>query len=238
MAQMRRDIPTAMYVQIADALREEIYAQRYEPSGRLPSEEETRARFGVSRVTVRQAFAQLESEGLIHRRKGKGTFTSGKQVRHSLDTLRSFHESLVLQGFEATIQLISAELLRPASASADRGDQLGFRLKRLHLADSSPVAVGLSQLPAAVAGVDWSRANAKPVYAVIEDVLGAPVKRADLGLRLVRANEETAGWLDVQVGQPLLLLDRTSWTGLEVCVDRSQFYIRPERYEFTLSSNF
>ncbi|CAN7142424.1 GntR family transcriptional regulator [Phenylobacterium sp. LjRoot225] len=230
---MQRDAPTSLYAQIAAALREDIAAARFEPSGRLPSEEALRARFGVSRVTVRLALAELECEGLVDRRKAKGTFTRGKQVRHALDTLRSFHESLKLQGFRAEISLIKAALDTDADAAS-----LGFRVERLHLADGKPIAVGVSRLPSGLKDLDWDELANQPLYAVFEARLGVVLQRAEFAVGVGVADPAIADLLGVRAGQPLLTLERSSFDAEGRCVDRSTFHVRPERYQFTISSRY
>lgn len=65
------------YQYIADELRRQLYAEGFGNENRLPTEEALRARYNVSRQTVRQALATLESEGLIRRRQGSGSFATG-----------------------------------------------------------------------------------------------------------------------------------------------------------------
>lgn len=59
---------------LAGALRAEIVEGRIAPGDRLPSENELIARHGVSRTVVREAVARLQAEGLIHTRRGSGSF--------------------------------------------------------------------------------------------------------------------------------------------------------------------
>lgn len=65
------------YLRIANVLRREIADNVYRDGDTLPTEENIRHRFGVSRQTVRQAMALLDDDGLVERRQGSGTF-----VRH------------------------------------------------------------------------------------------------------------------------------------------------------------
>lgn len=63
-----------LYAQVSDALSELILSQAYVPGEKLPSEEELAIQLGVSRPTLRVAIGYLESQGLLERRRGIGTF--------------------------------------------------------------------------------------------------------------------------------------------------------------------
>ena len=54
-----------LYVQIKMIIRDKILAREYAPGDSLPSEAQLQEMFHVSRITARQAIAQLESEGLV-----------------------------------------------------------------------------------------------------------------------------------------------------------------------------
>ncbi|NPV77804.1 MAG: GntR family transcriptional regulator [Anaerolineae bacterium] len=66
--------PRPLYVQVSDALSELILSHAYSPGEKLPSEEELSIQLGVSRPTLRVAIGYLESQGLLERRRGIGTF--------------------------------------------------------------------------------------------------------------------------------------------------------------------
>ena len=66
--------PRPKYFQIKEQFQQEIEIGKLEPFDRLPSETEVAERCNISRMTVRQAFTELEKDGLIFREHGKGTF--------------------------------------------------------------------------------------------------------------------------------------------------------------------
>lgn len=238
--ELSRENPTSLYEQIAGRLQAEIEAGHYEPSGRLPSETRLGERFQVSRVTVRLALDKLTSEGRIVRRQGKGSYVAGKQVRHGLDSLRSFHESLLQQGLNASMRLLFKESvevpghLRQHFASSDRL----LKLERLHLVDDSPVALGVSYLPEVLNAADWVEIEREPAYSLIGRLMGQSPARADMAIRAQLADATIAGVLHGKPGDALLVLERTSYLGTGQCCDHSSFYVRPERYAFVLSSVF
>jgi len=71
----RRD-HSPIYCQIAEAIRKTIFRGELSPMARLPAENELCSIYGASRITIRAALKKLETEGLIHRVNGKGTFVS------------------------------------------------------------------------------------------------------------------------------------------------------------------
>ena len=236
-----RENIASLYEQIASLLREEIQQGRFEPTGKLPSEAALCLRFGVSRVTVRLALARLEQEGTVARKQGKGTYAAGRQLRHGLDQLRSFHESLLQQGLQAEMRLLSREIVdAPGGALSVMGDEEGrcLRLLRLHLLDGAPLAVGRSYLPLLMDAADRERMERTPSYAILQELTGQAVARADLAIKVGQADAELAPALEVAEGAPLLVMERSSYFAGGACCDRSQFYIRPERYEFVIRTSF
>ena len=231
-----RNNPVAMYLQIADRLRAEITEGAYEPSGRLPSESQIMARFNVSRVTVRLALEQLDKDGLIERRKGKGTFVAGKQVRHQIDTLRSFHESLKVQGFDATMRIIElAAIETPHAFTSLFGEQCTV-LERLHVVNNEPIALGRSLLPIFMSELEGEIAEQQPTYALLKDKAGADIVSAEVAIGARAVSPRITSLIGAGENAVLLVLERTSYFDNGACAERSEFFIRPERYKFVLGN--
>ncbi|MFJ8439834.1 GntR family transcriptional regulator [Kitasatospora griseola] len=76
---------TPLYRTLARRLQERIDSGTYPAGARLPSEPELSAEFGVNRLTVRQAVAELERAAAVEIRRGVGTFVRGPALRVSID---------------------------------------------------------------------------------------------------------------------------------------------------------
>jgi DNA-binding transcriptional MocR family regulator len=63
-----------LYVQLRDQLRALVHAGDLRPGDRIPASRELATILGVHRTTVANAYAELESEGLIQGHVGRGTF--------------------------------------------------------------------------------------------------------------------------------------------------------------------
>ena len=71
-----RDSPIPLYRQIQQFLREQIQSGALLPETRLPASRKLATSLGVNRITVTNAYAELEAEGLVYGRQGSGTFVA------------------------------------------------------------------------------------------------------------------------------------------------------------------
>lgn len=131
------------YRQIADHLRA-LVADGH-PGDRLPSDAELCARFGVSRMTARQAVDLLLAEHLVVRHRGQGTFVADRPVPRLLGSPLSFTASMRRRGRTVTSRLLAAGLMAPEPADAVAlrlaEDADAVVVERLRIADDVPMAI-------------------------------------------------------------------------------------------------
>jgi 2-aminoadipate transaminase len=70
-----------LYVQLRDQLRALVHSGDLRTGDRIPASRELATQLGVHRTTVANAYAELESEGLIQGHVGRGTYICGSPVR-------------------------------------------------------------------------------------------------------------------------------------------------------------
>lgn len=68
--------PIPLYIQVATLLRNRIAEGKFQAGQQIPTLEALEQEFAVARVTVRQAIELLEKEGVVQRRRGRGTFVT------------------------------------------------------------------------------------------------------------------------------------------------------------------
>ncbi len=83
-----------VYAGIAGAIRKKIEDGEYPLGSRLPSERELAEEFYVNRMTIRRALAVLESEGMIKRRQGSGTYASSVPRKGDVCRLCGFTQTM------------------------------------------------------------------------------------------------------------------------------------------------
>jgi GntR family transcriptional regulator len=137
---------------LADLLREAIADGRFQRGEQLPSEEQLSASYRVGRTTVREALKELESEGAVQVRRGRGRFvSSAPPVFRPITRLESVTEMLAAQGYTVANRVLSVETREPTE---DEREQLGLgedasvvQLERLRLAEDEPLIYSVDVLP-------------------------------------------------------------------------------------------
>lgn len=101
----------APYARVKEFLKQGLSEGRWPPGALMPSDAELVAQFGVSRMTVTRALRELQSEGLIKRVQGLGTYAAHLFHVSSSLTIRDLHEEITERGHRhhAVVHLATAE---------------------------------------------------------------------------------------------------------------------------------
>jgi len=199
---------------------------------RLPSETELAARYGVARMTVRQAIGALASEGAIIRRQGLGTFAADGRPTRTVDLLLSFTEEMRRQGRQVETRLISAAVEQPPPAARE-ALQLGpsaavVAVRRVRLVDGCPVVVQNSWLPCArFAGLDADPLLDGSLYAMLEARYGVRIMRARQSITAAAAGEPDGAALGLQPCEPVLRISRTTYDSSNLIIEFAMSAMRP-----------
>lgn len=207
-----------LYRQIRQLLVTSLERGEWKPGELIPSEFELAARFQVSQGTVRKAIDELAAENLLVRRQGKGTFVATHhEPRAQFRFLR-----IVPDGNEPEPAQSRFLECRKQRAPADIAARLGLRagdttiyIRRLLSMAETPIVLDDIWLPGSVfKGLTPERLAQYhgPLYGLFETEFGTRMIRADERLRAVGADVVTAELLRLERGEPLLLVERVSFT--------------------------
>jgi GntR family transcriptional regulator len=106
--------PVPLYYQLEKVLRKRIISGKLKSDQAVPTEKELCQEFGVSRITVRQALLSLESDNLIRREQGRGTFVSFRNDNNFQFRLYGTVDDLFHLGVQTTLKLHSKKLINPS----------------------------------------------------------------------------------------------------------------------------
>lgn len=228
-----------LYHQSYLVLRQRLLEGVYPLDAPLPSEEEIRHEFGVSRVTIRRALAELESEGLIQRRRGSGTYpieqASSSNTRANISGL---YQNMITLGLNSKARLLKFERI-PVPRFLRQVSPL-FESKVLHVErvrnlDGEPFSYMKSYIPESLArNFRKTSLGNDPLLATLE-MAGIVVAKADQSLSASAADAEIAEALGVPIGSPLIQMRRLSVDADDKPIEYFVSYYRPDRFEYRIT---
>lgn len=233
------DSAMPLYHQLKDALRRQIEAGTWRPHQAIPPERSLIDRFGVSRITVRQALSDLVGEGLLYRERGRGTFVAARvrpPIAEMLSNLTGHVEELHQLGFTPVVEVLSlterplpddlAQVLdRPAGSPV-------WWLSRRVLVEGDPLMLTENLVPADL-GIPFDRQDLTktPVARVLEE-FGLVPTRGIQRISAQVAGPREADLLHVRVGEAMLKVERVISGADDRPLEWSRTVYRADRYEY------
>ena len=207
-----KESPLPIYFQLEEGVKETIEKGELKPGDLIPSEREFSEQFEISRMTVRQAINNLVNNGYLVRKQGRGTFVAQQKIEQKLKGLTSFSEDMRSRGMVPSTKLLEFRQVAASKPVADKlmlaEGSMVYEMKRVRLADDTPMALETSYLPVElVAGLDASIAQGS-LYDYIENTLKLTIGHATQVLEASIAKGLECKILEIKEGTPVLLIKR------------------------------
>lgn len=193
-----------------------VLGDRYRPGDRLPSEPDLATTYGVSRPTIREVLRSLESDGLVRRVHGVGTFVT--QIRPVVSS-RFDLDLGVTEAVAAAHQRLGVQILRvsqePAPSSIAERLEVGpasplLWVERIIRVNDVPGAYAIDAIPNDVVG-DAEYVGGS-VYRFLESTCGLSLIGGVADVTAVSADRRLARLLDTPTGTALLRIDQIERT--------------------------
>lgn len=232
------DSSVSLYRQIYNAMKSQIVDKKLLPGERFPSESALAEQFQVSRITVRKALADLQSDGLVIKRRGKGTYVTDVVMQDVAHVAGSFSDTCRAQGLEPETLVISSERRRAEIAEAlDFGLGEGswlISVTRLRSADGKPRLIEIDTFRESMSAILSVDLEKTPLGVAIEQISGQKLVSYVDTFGVEAAKKRDAEWLGCAIGTPLLIVDQIVLDGNGVPVYMNQQRILTSAYTYVV----
>jgi GntR family transcriptional regulator len=204
-----------LHRQLYLVLHDEIDRGALAPGDALPTEQTLCDQFGVSRITVRRALADLARQGYIERRQGVGSFVRKHRPADLLPASGSYLDGLRQTHFETEVEVVTHGT-RPvppmvADALTTSGEMLHVVRLRRERRTGEPLMVTEAWLPVELAGtLTESALRRTPLYQLLTEA-GVTVQRMQHEITAEVAGPRNAQLLDTAIGAALLRVNRLAF---------------------------
>ncbi|MFE3329183.1 GntR family transcriptional regulator [Streptomyces sp. NPDC059176] len=232
---------TPLYLKVAGDLRSAITAGEYDSGAKLPAEDELARRYGVSRGTVRQALAELRTDGLITSRRGTRRVVLGAPLLHSFGELRSFTRWARSLGEEPGGRVVAIDRVPANEEEAERlrlpQGATVYRVRRLRTLSGAPVMVERTTYPEWIGKLVAAMPRNTVSHSEQLGRHGVVFADARHTIDLVPADAADAELLGCAAGESLLRELRHSTDATGAPVEWSQDRYLPGTVAFTVRSS-
>lgn len=236
-----RNIPTPIYQQLAEWMRDQIVREQWPEHYQLKAEEDLAKEWGVSRGTMRKALSSLMDEGLLKRIHGRGTFVSASVVVQPLaEKMVTFSEDLIQRGIQFETRVITHRNLEPLPYIASQlkipeGGSV-FYVERVRVVKSEPVIllqnyVNLELCPG-IDEVDFTRYR---LFETLEERYHLDLASGSRVFEAQLADENVTALLTLPPCSPVMHMQQITYLKDKRPIELSNLWLRADRYRISAS---
>jgi GntR family transcriptional regulator len=228
---------TPLYHQIVQNITELFESGHLSSGEMLPPEWDLTKIYGVSRLTVRQAFDKLEREGIIVRRHGIGTFIANPPTTHLVPSRMGFSQKMRLIGKEPTSKTVGFSII-PAPAEVARNLFLEpetdvIEISRIRYADGEPIMYETAYLPAEkFPDLTQDLLGDQSLYDLLNIHYHTKIENVEQSLQPIIITQHQASLLEGEQGAPAILSRVTAFVHNNTPIEYSVAITRGDKCRF------
>ncbi len=229
-----------LYLQIKDSIRKKILSKEWKSGSKIPGETELCEIYQVSRITIRRALEDLQTEGYLTKLQGKGTYVNKRSIEQRLSKFYSFSEELRKKGMQENAVLnqfvqIKANEELAESLRCQVGESI-FHIDRVRYTEGKPYVVESSFIPCRfVPELTGEMIREKGLYRSLGK-FGVYPDSAVERFSAINLQRETALQLGVKENEAAISLRRTTYSAGEI-IEYCTSVVRGDFFSYTVELN-
>jgi len=230
--------PIPLYYQLKQILHSWIVTGKYESKQRFPSERELQELYDVSRMTIRRALSELVNEGFLVREQGRGSFVIKPRLQDRLGSLTSFTEDMNQRGLSTRAKVVFIQVVLDKEVAQKMSippEEELVKLQRVRSVGREPLALQTAFIRHSFCpGLVERGLDSGSLYKTLENVYGLEIGHAQQVFEAKPADEYEARMLNINVGFPVLLLERLTYLHNRAPIEYVRSAYRGDKYRFTV----
>lgn len=234
------NLPVTLQYQLKNKLIERIGKGKWQSGAKISSEREICEEYGVSRITVREVIGDLEREGYLTRKQGKGTFVNLTQTKFgkNVQNIYRFSEEIKKAGLNTTTRVLAYDIIPCGKAEAEHlgiapGERVYF-VEMLRFIDGTLFSLERSYIPVSVApGMTEDAVKQQGLYNAVQQHSGLVDDEVEEVFEAIVCPDKPAMMIGVKRDAAVLQISRLTKSGdksLEYC----ESLIRGDKYKYRI----
>ncbi|WP_158827691.1 GntR family transcriptional regulator [Mucilaginibacter lacusdianchii] len=231
--------PVPLHIQAEELLRKLITEEEFQNGKLLPNEVELAKMLAISRTTLRQAINKLVFEGLLIRKKRKGTKVNQETVSSKSNNWLSFSQEMKLRGITVTNFELHISWIFPDKQIADffeiTADKKILKLERVRGKKDDPFVYFISYFHPRI-GLTGDEDFKRPLYELLEHDYSTIATLSKEEISAHAAEQHIAEKLHIKTGEPVLFRKRFVFDPGERPIEYNLGYYKADSFVYTVES--
>ena len=231
-----------LYHQVETLIRNRILNWQMKPGEKLHTEENLMRQFGVSRITVRKALANLEMEGLVARNPAKGTFVADNIEHQEKFVINNTIKNILVDAarYKVKVVMIKNVKIDKTRNPKEIGEFLGVAdddeicvIKRVRYLRDEPVCYLENYLPVEVGEQLTHRELSRSMLLeAVKEKTCQVIDRGEMYISAIPAEPGEASHLGLQVFEPLILRQIYYWFHDNRPFEMVWYFMKPNHFRY------
>ena len=233
---MRESLSLKIYHDIYDKIKSHFYKQ----GEQLPTEHVLKTEYNVSLTPIRQALGTLETEGIIIRKPGKGTFVAKTINKESMSAMGGFGIHVIECGHNLTCRTIKCERILLTAAMADYLSLPVHTpvtlISRVRFFKEQPIFFLNHYIP----DLDPAIVNSAGHISFMREFLksqGFAVAYVSEKIKAIVTDDNLGNILKLPMGYPLLKINRISYNENYKPLVYEEYYVNSDTWDYQIQFN-
>lgn len=229
-----------IYLVIENDIKEKINNGGLKEGDLIPSENELKETYNVSRMTVRQALNNLVNEGLLYRHQGKGTFVSTVKIEKSIQGIRSFTEEMEATNRKVSSKIVSFKEINATKKIAEKlflkEGEIVYNIERIRYGNEIPVLYEILHIPKNIFPSITKEVFEGSFYEYLENELNLKISHCKQSIEARRPSKELTKTLEITGNEPILYIERDTFLSNGRPFELVKSFYRSDQYKFVQMS--
>lgn len=229
------------YYQISREIVSRIQQGKLVPGAPVPSENEIIEQYTVSNTTARKALHELEKEGWVVRRKGKGTFVKDYKVLLAINRIFGFTKNMLEAGRKPSTKLLGFHLHDDDHTQTINGREYTLKgpyceIERLRCADGIPMMKESRYISLQLCPGIQRRNLEQSLYSVFEKEYGVYLSSIQQMLSAVVLQGDWLKVFQLNAPVPAFRVEGASFCGKDMIVEMEDSVYRGDMFRFAANA--
>ncbi|VEU79793.1 GntR family transcriptional regulator [Haploplasma axanthum] len=206
-----------IYQIIENDIKEQIKNHKIKSGDPIPSENQLKDMYNVSRMTVRQALNNLVNDGYLYKHKGKGTFVSKRKIEKNIHGVRSFTEEMKAMGRVVKNEVIKFDEIEPTNEIREKlflnENEKVIHIERVRYGDDIPVLHEELYIPHDIFKDLTIEDMSESFYQYVEGTKGYKISHCVQSIEARTPDKNISNALKISKNDPVLNIVRHTFLG-------------------------